>query len=158
MGVTPSTISQVESNLIYPSLPALLKMAEVLCVDVSSFFQETPLAKRRLVFSSSDATEVRLSELPDGTVYARMLTPVDVDVKAEPLLLEIPPDRTISSHFFMHKGEEMGYMLSGELQVKVGNDLHALRQGDVIYLTNEIPVQWKNTGSSTAVMLWIKIK
>jgi len=44
------------------------------------------------------------------------------------------------------------------LQVKVGNDLHALRQGDVIYLTNEIPVQWKNTGSSTAVMLWIKIK
>lgn len=158
VGVTPSTISQVESNLIYPSLPALLKMAEALAVDVSSFFQETPLAKRRLVFSSSDATEVRLSELPDGTVYARMLTPVDVDVKAEPLLLEIPPDRTISSHFFMHKGEEMGYMLSGELQVKVGNDLHALRQGDVIYLTNEIPVQWKNTGSSTAVMLWIKIK
>ena len=30
VGVTPSTISQVESNLIYPSLPALMKMAEAL--------------------------------------------------------------------------------------------------------------------------------
>ena len=40
VGVTPSTISQVESYLIYPSLPALLKMAEILAVEVSSFFQE----------------------------------------------------------------------------------------------------------------------
>ena len=38
VGVTPSTISQVESNMIYPSLPALLKMAEILSVEVSSFF------------------------------------------------------------------------------------------------------------------------
>ena len=38
VGVTPSTISQVESNLIYPSLPALFKMAEILAVEGSSFF------------------------------------------------------------------------------------------------------------------------
>lgn len=47
VGVTPSTISQIESNLIYPSVPALLKMAEVLSVAVSSFFQggtDTPNA------------------------------------------------------------------------------------------------------------------
>ena len=47
VGVTPSTISQVESNLIYPSLPALLKIAEVLSVEVSSFFQaKSDVAKR----------------------------------------------------------------------------------------------------------------
>ena len=39
VGVTPSSISQIESNLIYPSLPALLKVAEVLLVDVRSLFQ-----------------------------------------------------------------------------------------------------------------------
>ncbi len=40
VGVTPSTISQVEANIIYPSLPALLKIAEVLSVDIASLFQQ----------------------------------------------------------------------------------------------------------------------
>ena len=42
VGVTPSTISQVESDLIYPSLPALLKIAEVLGVQAGAFFQRRP--------------------------------------------------------------------------------------------------------------------
>ena len=33
VGVTPSTISQIESNTIYPSLPALFKIAETLSID-----------------------------------------------------------------------------------------------------------------------------
>jgi DNA-binding XRE family transcriptional regulator/KaiC/GvpD/RAD55 family RecA-like ATPase len=53
VGVTPSTISQVESNLIYPSLPALMKMAEVLSVEISSFFQEQTEPKKRLIFTAA---------------------------------------------------------------------------------------------------------
>lgn len=45
VGVTPSSISQVEGNLTYPSLPALLKIAEVLRVPVSSIFQNGPVKK-----------------------------------------------------------------------------------------------------------------
>ncbi|MGD9274814.1 MAG: helix-turn-helix domain-containing protein, partial [Desulfobacterales bacterium] len=50
VGVTPSTISQVESNMIYPSLPALFKMAEVLSVDVSAFFRDAAEDVRPSVF------------------------------------------------------------------------------------------------------------
>ena len=50
VGVTPSTISQVESRLIYPSLPALLKMAEVLSVEISTFFQGVSDVGRQVVF------------------------------------------------------------------------------------------------------------
>jgi DNA-binding XRE family transcriptional regulator len=52
VGVTPSTISQVESNLIYPSLPALLKMAEILSIDVSSFFQDSADLGNRVIFAT----------------------------------------------------------------------------------------------------------
>ncbi|MDH3344628.1 MAG: helix-turn-helix domain-containing protein, partial [Desulfobacteraceae bacterium] len=52
VGVTPSTISQVESNLIYPSLPALLKMAEVLAIELNSFFRESPDITNRMIFPS----------------------------------------------------------------------------------------------------------
>lgn len=158
VGVTPSTISQVESNLIYPSLPALLKMAEVLAVDVRSFFEAGAGSTKRLVFPASEATDVKISEMPGGTVLARTLIPLDFDGNAEPYLIEIPPDTKISSHFFVHKGDEIGYMLGGKLQMKAGNAVHKLRTGDLVYLTSETPTEWVNPGPASARLLWIKIR
>jgi len=99
VGVTPSTILQVESNLIYPSLPALLKMTEVLSIEVSSFFHDQKEVQKRLIFTPAAAEEVKLPDLPEGAVQARLLSPVDFDSQAEPYLIEIPhkkPYRCIS--------------------------------------------------------------
>jgi transcriptional regulator with XRE-family HTH domain/KaiC/GvpD/RAD55 family RecA-like ATPase len=158
VGVTPSTISQVESNLIYPSVPALLKMAEVLSVEVNSFFQERTDMRNRLIFPAAEAVEVKFPDLPEGSVYANLLTPVDFEPKAEPYLIQIPPGKSLPSHFFIHKGEEIGYMVSGKLQLKLQKAVYNLRAGDVIYLTSEMPTQWRNPGSSVAKLLWIKVK
>lgn len=158
VGVTPSTISQVESNLIYPSLPALMKMAEVLSIEISSFFQARTEVTKRLVFSSGDSTEVKLSGVPEGSVFAKVLTPVDFEAGAEPYLIEIAPETKLASHFFFYKGDEMGYLLSGKLRMTVGKTVHELRPGDVVYLTSDIPAQWHNEAPSVAQLLWIKIK
>jgi transcriptional regulator with XRE-family HTH domain len=158
VGVTPSTISQVESNLIYPSLPALMKMAEVLSVEISSFFHEHTEPKKRIIFTAAEGVDIKFPDLPDGAVFAKLLTPIDFDPKAEPYLIEIPPKEKLPSHFFIHKGEEIGYLLSGRLQVKLRKAAYSLRAGDVIYLTSEMPTQWKNPGPSVARILWIKVK
>jgi transcriptional regulator with XRE-family HTH domain/KaiC/GvpD/RAD55 family RecA-like ATPase len=158
VGVTPSTISQVESNLIYPSLPALMKLSEVLSVDVTSFFQDQEGARQRIIFPSVEATDVKLPDLPEDSVSAKMLSPPDVELKAEPYLVEIPPRGSLSSHFFIHKGEEFGYLLSGRLQVRVGKAVYSLRAGDVIYLTSEMPAEWKNPSPTAARLLWVKVK
>ena len=158
VGVTPSTISQVESNIIYPSLPALLKMAEVLAVELSSFFKESIDMSNRMIFPSGEAVDMKLPNLPGGNIYAKLLIPVDFKPKAEPYLLEIPPKKTLPSHFFIHKGEEIGYLLSGKLQLQLEKSVYNVRSGDVIYFTSEMPSQWKNPGPGTAKLLWIKIK
>ncbi len=158
VGVTPSTISQVESNLIYPSLPALVKMAEVLSVEVSSFFQAATDVTKRLVFSPADASEIRLSDMPEEMISAKLLTPVDFDAKGEPYLIEIAPDAKLPTHFFVHKGEELGYVLSGRLQMTVEKAVYKLRSGDVVYLASEMPTHWSNPGPAAAKLLWIKIR
>ena len=158
VGVTPSSISQIESNLIYPSLPALLKMAEVLSVDISSFFQDVPETSGRIVFPSSDALDCQLEGIPKKSVHAKRLTPVDFDPKAEPYLIEIPPKESLMSHFFIHKGDEMGYMISGKLLLKMKKASYTVKAGDLIYLTSSMPSQWKNPGPSVAKILWIKVK
>ena len=158
VGVTPSTISQVESNLIYPSLAALLKMAEVLLVDLSAFFPGKEKTRSRTVFTAPEASEVRLADVPERTITAKMLTPVDFDGKAEPYLLEIQPKKTLPSHFFIHKGEELGYLLSGTLQLKVEQAMQTLNAGDLIYLVSSFPSQWRNPGPEVARLLWFKLK
>ena len=158
VGVTPSTISQVESNLIYPSLPALLRIAEILSVGVSTFFQEAADLRNRVIFPASEAIPIKLPDLPEGSIDAKMLTPIDFEPRAEPYLIEIPPHKSVPSHFFIHKGEEVGYVLTGKLQVKLEKAVYTANAGDVVYLTSEMPTQWKNPGNSVARLLWLKIR
>jgi len=158
VGVTPSNISQVESGQIYPSLPALIKMAETLSVEMSAFFQEFSDIPHRLVFPESEAVDTNLPDMPENSITARLLTPIDIDLKTETYLIEIPPRSALPSHFFIHKGEEVGYLLAGKLQMKVGSTNYTVRSGDVICLKQEMPSQWKNIGSNSARMLWLKIK
>ncbi len=158
VGVTPSNISQVESNLISPSLSALLKIAEALFVDITYFFQGSSGIETRLVFPSDNATSVAFPDLPTRSITGSLLTPMDFEPKAEPYIIEIPPKTKLPSHFFVHKGEELGYMLSGRLTMTTGRETFTARSGDVIYLKSEIPSQWENTGANPAKVLWIKIK
>jgi transcriptional regulator with XRE-family HTH domain/KaiC/GvpD/RAD55 family RecA-like ATPase len=158
VGVTPSTISQVESNQIYPSLPALIKIAEILSVDVTYLLQGEAKSTNRVVFPVSEAFDVQIHHLPKESVTAKRLTPMDQDSKSEPYLIKISPEKELPSHFFTHKGEETGYLLSGELQMIFKEAVYTVKAGDLVSLTSESPSQWKNPGPTPAELLWMKIK
>ena len=157
IGVTPSNISQIESNLIYPSLPALYKIAENLSVEVSSFFQDKTLPVKT-IFPKGKGIKISMPDMPKDSIYAQQLTPPDLDVKAEPYLIQILPEKKLPSHFFVHKGEELGYVLSGKIKVVSQNETHTLEAGDTIYLKSDIPTQWVNPGPETVKLLWLKVK
>jgi transcriptional regulator with XRE-family HTH domain len=157
VGVTPSTISQIESGTIYPSLPALFKIAQVLNLPVAAFFQDRSTVDEQVVFSGG-GTRVNLSNLPKRDVTGYRLSPADFDADAEPYLIEIAAGKKLPAHFFVHKGQEMGYLIDGRLELKIGNRPHQVRPGEVIYLTGDLPSQWKNTGEGVARLLWVKIK
>ena len=157
ISVTPSTISQIEGNLIYPSLPALVKMAEILGVDVSTFFEPTDRAARPVVFQGpGDA--MALGDLPPARITARCLLPSGFDTGAEIFLIDIQARQTIPRHFFAHKGEEAGYLMAGRLEVVIREQTHVLAGGDLVYLTADTPSGWQNPGRETARLLWIKLK
>lgn len=158
IGVTPSTISQIESNLIYPSLPALLKMAEVLSIDVSSFFGDRSRNKKKFHFSATEAVEIRIGENSEDAAIAKALTPVDFNATAEPYIIEILPGKVIQGHFFFHKGEEIGYLIAGKLELEMEEETFVLRPGDLVQLTTESPDKWKNPGRSPARLFWINLK
>lgn len=156
VGVTPSTISQIESNLIYPSIPALIKIAQVMSVSMSYFFHQDDAQQVPIIFSGS-GKPVHFPNLPKGAIEGRQLLPPDFSPGVEPYLLSIAVGKKLPSHFFSHKGEEFGYLLQGELEVTIKNSQQRLKAGNIIFLTRDIPTQWKNTADDTAILLWLKL-
>jgi transcriptional regulator with XRE-family HTH domain len=156
-GLTPSTVSQVESSITLPSLPALFKLAEVLGVDVGSFFSPKIDGNRAVVLRPEAARSVESKDLARQGIAVASLIPLDREGKVEPYLVEMEPDTFLASHFFQHKGEEFGYVLAGRLKLVAGGSEYAAEAGDAIHLQAEMPSQWKNPGSETARMLWLKI-
>ena len=157
-GVTPSTISQVEKNLIYPSLPALFRIAESLSVEAATFLKDHGLKKNVHVYSADQRSATTLEKIPKDFADAELLLPPDIDTPVEASVIRIQPGKKLSSHFFSHKGKEMGYLVSGRLEVTIDNQAYEVNPGDTIYLPKHIPGKWRNTTDSTAKLLWLKFK
>jgi transcriptional regulator with XRE-family HTH domain len=157
IGVTASSISQIESNFIFPSLPALYRMAEILSVEVSSLLGEAPRKVRKVVFSKSEALPEKLPRATAGDFSVWMLTPGKTGLAAEPHLIEIPPQETVAGHFTIAKAPEIGYVLSGSIRLTVGGLTHTAHAGDTIYLGREAPQKWENPGPEPTRLLWVTI-
>jgi transcriptional regulator with XRE-family HTH domain/KaiC/GvpD/RAD55 family RecA-like ATPase len=157
IGVTASTISQIESNLIFPSLPALFRMAEIMSVDVAAFLEGASRKPRKVVFSHAEALPARLpASVKDDASALRLIQGI-TGPAAEPHLIELRPRCRLSAHFSAHKGPELGYVLSGSVTLTVDGTVHTAAAGDTIYLVREVPQQWENTGRESARILWVNI-
>lgn len=157
-GVTPSTISQVEKNSIYPSLPALFRIAESLSVEVATFFRDHGLRQDKYVFSKESMSLVTLEKISQSHARAQLLLPPDIDAPCAAMIVEIEPGAKVSRHFFSYKGEELGYLLEGRLEMNIDNQSFSVNPGDTIYLENKIPGGWRNTSETPAKLLWVKLR
>lgn len=155
IGVTPSTISQVENNQIFPSVPALIKMSEILSVDVGYFFQTGAGSAPRVVFSEFEAMPSPVPGMARRLISCRRLMPEDMEAQCVPYIIEIQPGAVLDGHFFSLKGEETGFLMEGELHMTLGHGAQPLQTGDLVYLAAEVPSQWENRGKLPARLLWI---
>ena len=157
-GVTPSSISQIEKNLIYPSLPALFRIADSLSVPLSIFFDTSILQPTSCVFHAQQAVGAPFEKLPKGVLEGSCLFPPEVqDGKVKPYIIKILPGKKLSSHFFNHKGIEIGFLLQGQLRLQSSGKVEEVFAGDVVYLKKDSPELWENPGETPAELFWLKI-
>lgn len=157
VGVTPSNISQIENNQVFPSIPALYKIADHLSVDVASFFQENKILEKT-IFHQTDGINITGPNTNKQNIDITQLTPFDLDGRIELFFIKVFPTAKLSSHFFTHKGEEIGYILSGEIDMVYQDQRHHLQSNDTLYLKTTSPTLWHNKNKDTADLLWIKVK
>jgi len=156
VGLTPSFISQLEKNLISPSLDSLLKLSEKLNAQPVYFLTEdesSPLQK--MVITPAERQDIRLPALKGLDVKLQLLVSDVLNRRMEPYLLNIKEGASIDGHFYSHKGDEFAYVIEGELEVEIQDEKQILRQGDSLYIGSTFPSKWSNVGKGEVNLLWV---
>lgn len=150
LGRSVGWLSQVERGLSDPSISDLRNLAKVFEVSVSFFFanDDAPHDERGYVVRA-DAR--RSLGDPAGGLTEEMLSP-DLGGEFEMLRCVFAPGAELPE-YESRDTEEAGYLVSGALDLWVGERLFRLKPGDSFRFNRE-PYRWRNPGSVEAVVIW----
>ncbi len=146
-GLSVGFISQVERGLTVPSLSSLRSIAGVLGKPISHFLEQPA--------SSADTTRekdrVNYSVGQGALSYERLSAKFPGSMIRSVIVHEPPGHR---NEPISHTGEELFYILVGEITVEVEGECKILRSGDSMHFDSQkIHATWNHTDKTTA-MLW----
>jgi transcriptional regulator with XRE-family HTH domain len=162
-GYSPGYISQVERDLANPSLGTLKRVANALGVPLPSFFSGAIDAIEPGSVSRDErggsARVVRAGRrkalvYPGSHIQHQLLSP-DLRGALEALWVSAPRGTGSGDEPYLHEGEEIGIVVRGAAECRVGDDVFALRAGDAITFSSAIPHSWRNVGEDTLEMVWV---
>jgi transcriptional regulator with XRE-family HTH domain len=154
VGCSESMLSKLENDKLSSSIAFLHRLASALGTSIAELYSEDvnlsgPVhvfqAGRRL-FSVQDP------EFPQADASFERIVPVDRSGLLQALVHNIPPGAR-SGGLVSHAGEELGYIIEGELEVLVDGKSYPVRQGDIIFFPSSLPHGYHNKGSAPVRML-----
>ena len=152
-GVSTGLLSQLERGIGNPSFNTMAKLAYALGVPVGTFFTgPTPVDPVVRKGSRKKLMHAAFSADSPAPVY-ELLTP-DLQRKLEVIWTELPPGQSNRDAPFIHDTEECGVLLSGILEVHLGDKMHVLHPGDSISFSGLVPHWYRNPGTEPAVSIW----
>ncbi|MBS3918633.1 MAG: cupin domain-containing protein [Deltaproteobacteria bacterium] len=150
-GFTKSYLSMIEQGKKSPPIATLSKIARGFGVDIGAFFeQRKPEDSIMLVKKGEREVVVR-----DGTIFGyryEAIAPTKKRKKMEPFIITLP-SKSKEGDLFDHEGEELFYVLEGQIRFFYGDKKYSLREGDCIYFDSSIPHRGEGVGNRPAKAL-----
>ena len=132
-GLSASFLSQLETGRVVPTLRNLARIAMVFSKDLSYFFEPEPQKLFR-IHRAKDRTRLPQSGVDDPTYFFESLGFITPDRMLDPYFAEfIPQGAGTEGKAHQHPGNEFLFVLTGELQVRHGDEMHQVQAGDGIY-------------------------
>ncbi len=148
-----SFLSQVERDLLTPSVSALKRIADVLDIPAGSLMFGAESRKGGVGIGLVRHDSRKRVVFPDSRIEYEMLTP-DLRRRMSVLWLKAPPHAE-SGPVFSHNGEDAVIVLKGRLKVEIGEVWYDLARGDSLYFNSELPHRWRNSSDSVAEVIWV---
>ena len=145
-------ISQVERDLVNPSIAALKKISEVLDTPVFALFDQEKFDE--IARSSIVVRRAQRKRIQTDTQKASisLLVP-DISRRMDVILIEAEPGARSAEAFHTHPGEECEFIIQGTMEVEWDGQVYTLHEGDSIYIDSSKPHRWQNPGDTKLVVL-----
>ena len=171
--LSPSSISQIETGKIQPSVRTLYAFASEFGVPVDDvLFGDDPIALSQhpgtaTVFNVAPETAAgpgvtiqRAHERPaitlnSGVTWERLMFWAEDDVEFIEATYDPGGASSTDGQLVRHSGQEFGCVLSGTLHVVVGFEEFVLEAGDSITFPSSTPHLLKNVSDEPARAIWV---
>jgi len=146
--LTKGYISQIERDLSSPSIATLIDILEALGTTLADFFNEKQ--EEQIVFGTED-----WFEKIEDTLTIEWIIPNAQKNDMEPIIVTLHPlaQTEIDEP---HMGEEFGYVLSGKVNLYIGQKKHIVNKGETFYFQATNTHYLQNASSrKEAKILWV---
>lgn len=149
IGMTSSMLSQIERDLVNPSIATLRAISKALDVPLFMFFKEEN--SEELVVRADSRKSIGLPESDD--VRYELLTP-NTKGNIEFCMMNIPSKSFTEEIGQSHQGEEVAFILKGKVTIVVGNREYILNEGDSIRIPALTEHRWINSSSKEVKVIF----
>ncbi len=136
-GQTPDFIQQVEAEELAPPVAFLLRLAAALNVDPGTFLrkeEQEAIHDRRLESYVRRTQNYSYQTLTEGSGSDHLRA----------FMVTIEPHHTHKPVAYKHEGEEFVFVLSGALELMLGEKAHVLKPGEHIHFNSYTPHKLKS--------------
>lgn len=147
-GLSAPFISQAERDLTTPSLVSLLALAKALEVEIDHFM---------LIPDNGDI--VHRADEPNIIAVDSPVTYVDLSSALTNRQMDVTLMRIPAGHAFpidQRNGEDLLYVISGELWASAGQTSTTLKTGDSVHFDARLPHMARNDSESETVILYVR--
>lgn len=147
-GVSNATISLIEHGRTDPSMGLMKRILEAMGVSFSEFFSGEQRPAEKYFFARSE-----MSEISSGPISFLQVGSDLSDSQLQILYEQFQPGADTGQSMLSHNAEEGGIVLSGRLEVTVGDQIQVLSAGDAYLFNSRLPHRFRNTGSDKCVVV-----
>lgn len=158
-GVTNGLISLIEQNKTSPSIASLKLILDAIPMSFTQFFQELETSADKFVYRSDEFSEInplrmlsnKTTSEVDGISFLQLGQTNDFQIQM--LHESYEPGADTGKELYQHEAEEAGIVVSGEIELTVGDEIARLKAGDGYIFDSRKPHRFRNTGDERCVII-----
>ena len=124
------------------------KQLEALPIYISDFFRLELAQPARAFYRNAELTEIG-----SGLISYRQVGVGAAETKLQMLMERYAPGADTGRTLIRHDAEEGGIIISGHLEVSVGEETQVLGPGDAYLFNSRIPHRFRNVGKEPCVLV-----
>ncbi len=157
VGLSKGLLSRIENNQVSPPIATLSKISQGLEVPIATFFEEAGEEQKRYTVTKKHERKqvVRHGTKIGFTYYS--LKHMKPPYAMHAFIMKTPPHKKKPKLLFDHPGEELVFLLKGEMEFVYGKEKIRLNAGDAIHFDPSEPHRAQCVGKEDGECLVIVI-